>query len=215
MGFFISLWYLMRSFLLRGILNTILLFKDEARWDKTLGIHTRRFKKSRSREYFHYQGAGYKLLFKLFSALDPGIKHYRFVDIGSGLGRAVFVAEQCGFTKLVGIELDKDLYEEAGQNLHRFTPSNPKSEICFIHQNALEASYENSRCVYFLFNPFNRSVLEQVLRRIQSGTQEDTWFIYMNPLFREAFQSPAFEHISTFKTRFYTEAMVFRLRPKA
>jgi tRNA1(Val) A37 N6-methylase TrmN6 len=97
------------------------LFNAERRHEKQFNIQTAEFIKSSSSQYFHYQGASYHVLFRLFESLDPLTKEFHFIDIGSGKGRAVFVAEYCGFTILTGIELNKNLVKDAKQNLTTFS----------------------------------------------------------------------------------------------
>jgi predicted RNA methylase len=76
------------------------------------------------------------------------------MDIGCGKGRAVFVAEKLGFSRLRGIELDESLVAVANENKSKYI-KRPQSSIEFIHANALSFSYPNEPTVYFLFNPFN------------------------------------------------------------
>ncbi len=43
-----------------------------------------------------------------------------FIDFGSGKGRVLLMAAQLGFRQLYGIELRKELHEQACRNFHRF-----------------------------------------------------------------------------------------------
>lgn len=211
MKILIYLYYFLRSLLLRGPLASCLLMRDEFKYEKVFGIRTAAIKKSSSNQFFHYQGAGYRILFRLFKALAVHTKKYDFVDVGCGKGRVVFVAENAGYDHLTGIELDEELIKEAEGNLKRYVLKRKSSEIEFIHINALKYEYKNKATVYFLFNPFNEEILRKVLGRICTRTSSETWFVYMNPLYQKPFQEKHIEQMQKIKTGFYTEAIIYRM----
>lgn len=202
-------YYSLRSVLLRGLLNSLKLLKGEISNERKFGIHTASIKKSESKEFFHYQGAGYIILFRIFKIIETYSK-YKFVDIGCGKGRAVFVAERSGFKSLTGFDLDEQLIEIAQKNLDEFYRRRKDSKINFLVANALDYNYESNPTVYFLFNPFNEEVLQKVLERILAQNTEEAIFIYMNPLYPKPFFTKDFQLLHTIKTRFYTEALIFK-----
>jgi 16S rRNA G966 N2-methylase RsmD len=208
--FFLYVFYFFRSAFLRGFINTIRLLKAEVDFEKKFGIKTSAIKKSDSSEFFHYQGASYLVLLRIFKNLDPRLKQFQFVDIGSGKGRVIFVAEASGFTKLKGIELDEELANQARQNANRYVLHNPNSFLEFITANALEYRYANEPAIYFLFNPFNAEVLRMVLSKIKTDSSQETWFIYMNPLYRQVFDELGADLISEIKTKRYLEAVIYK-----
>lgn len=211
MQIFLYLFYFIRSVILRGFFNTGRLLLAEKKNEKYFGISTSAIKKSDSDEYFHYQGAGYLVLLRLYKDIFIQTGHIDFVDIGCGKGRAVFVAEYCGYNNLTGIELNPQLVRSAEKNLRVYPFKRPASQICFIHQNALEYEFENKPTVYFLFNPFNEKILDKVLEKITGATRSETWFIYMNPLYQGSFARNKIKKVKEYKTRFYTEAVLYRL----
>lgn len=211
MKIFIYVYYFFRSVFLRGLSATVRLVKAELNYEKKFGIQSSGIKKSNSREFFHYQGAGYLVLLRIFREIYEETKHFDFVDIGCGKGRAVFVAENCGYNNLTGIELDEELIGEANANLRSYSFKRKESVIRFIHMNALKYSYQNRPTVYFLFNPFNEDILRRVLERICLSTRSETWFIYMNPMYAKPFKEKTMEIVKEFKTGRYTEAIVYRI----
>lgn len=134
------------------------------------------------------------------------------MDIGCGKGRPVFVAESFGYEKLTGIDLDEELISIANSNLKNYSLKRKTSNIQFVHANALEYKYENEPTVCFLFNPFNEEVLKKVLQRIINSTSSETWFVYMNPKYLEAFTLDKFEIVKELKTKRYLEAIVYRIK---
>lgn len=208
-------YYFFRSVFLRGLFNTLRLLRAESVYEKKFRIKTASIKKSNSKEYFHYQGAGYLVLLRIFSEIMKETKEYSFVDIGCGKGRAVFVAEYSGYNKLYGIELDEELVKEAVNNKGLYPFKRKESDINFIHANALEYTYKNEPTVYFLFNPFNENVLNKVVDRISNSSTSEAWFVYMNPLYPLPFVKKQITRVKTIKTRFYKEAIIFKMNPAA
>lgn len=210
MKILIQVYYFMRSLILRGPYNTYKLAKAEFEHEKLLGLNTASFKRSESTEYFHYQGASYLILLRIFRDLEPKTKHFQFIDIGSGKGRAVFVAEYCGYEKVTGIELDPELVEEANKNKKQYKLRTKNAIIQFSQANALIYPFKNEPSLYFLFNPFNEEVLQKVLENILKINRSELWLIYMNPLYTGPFDKAGLKPIKTFKSGFYTEALVYK-----
>lgn len=200
--------------MLRGFINTIKLIRAEFVNEKKYGITTARIKKSDSSEFFHYQGASYLVLFKIFEHIANETKHFDFIDIGCGRGRPAFVAESFGYTTIIGIDLDASLVATANTNINYYVPKNKTSTFTFIHANALDFNYKNKPTVYFLFNPFNETVLNSVLNKILLTTSSNTFFIYMNPTCANVFTKDKFEVVYELKTKRYLEAIIYQLKQR-
>lgn len=214
MKVFIVLYYFFRSLLLRGPLAHFKLIYSELLYEKRFNLKTAGFKKSNSNDYFHYQGAAYSVLFRVLKELRSLGKVFSFVDLGCGMGRVLFVAEYLGYNELKGVELDLELIKQAEANLKRYPFKRVESTFEFILNNALSYNYSNNPNIYFLFNPFNKHVLSEVLNNILSSTKEETYFIYMNPKFQEVFSDKAIPIFKVCKTFLYTEAIIYRLPPE-
>jgi len=104
----------------------------------------------------------------IFSTL--GIRHeqYTFIDIGSGKGRALFLAAEYPFKRIVGIELSKDLHEAASRNICTFRS---RSQRCFdirlVQQDATDFEFPDGSLVVYLNNPFHEAILGQVIERVR------------------------------------------------
>lgn len=210
MKIILYLYYFLRSVFLRGFFGTLRLLIAEPLFEKKLGIRTAQLKKSKSSEFFHYQGAAYLPLFRIFSSIAEETRCLHFVDIGCGKGRAVFAAEFSGWNNLTGVELDETLVKDAEENLMRYLLKRKESCIQFVHENALNYNYRDLPTVYFLFNPFNEQILRQVLDRICSRSNAETWFIYMNPRYPAPFNQKGIPCVKEIKTLFYSEALIFK-----
>lgn len=112
-----------------------------------------------------------------------------FVDIGSGKGRVLILAAEYGFQRLIGVEFSKALCDVAEDNLRRYRSRTAMNFDCrIIHSDAMDYEFDPTTRVIFLFNPFDRVVMESVagkIRDLQANTPESLYLIYNNPAQRE------------------------------
>jgi SAM-dependent methyltransferase len=103
------------------------------------------------------------------------ISSYTFLDIGCGKGRALLVASELPFRRVVGIELNPNLAAVARANAehwnssHTTDPTAPLlAPIEVLEQDALELTLPATPTLIFLFHPFEAPLLRKLLRRIES-----------------------------------------------
>lgn len=109
------------------------------------------------------------------------LSSYTFLDIGCGKGRALLVASELPFRRVVGIELNPKLAEVARTNFdvwtrsHASDPTAPLlAPIDMLEQDALELALPAGPTLIFLFHPFEAPLLRKLLRRIESQLAEHT-----------------------------------------
>jgi SAM-dependent methyltransferase len=99
--------------------------------------------------------------------IDPSA--YAFVDIGSGLGRALAVAAQYPFREVLGIEMDARLAAKAQENLDALPPDRCKAlSVSSRAANALECDLPDMPAVFYLFNPFDREIADAFLKTLKT-----------------------------------------------
>jgi SAM-dependent methyltransferase len=88
-----------------------------------------------------------------------------FVDLGSGLGKVVFVTRLLTQAHVRGIELQPALVERA-----RLAGARLALDVDFVHADARTsaASTFDDGTVFFLYLPFTGSALDQVLSRLHA-----------------------------------------------
>jgi len=126
-----------------------------------------------------------------------------FVDIGSGKGKVLLVAAQCGFRKIVGIEFSPELCRLARANIALFEKKRPlHSPIEIVECDAARYRFRPDENVFFLYDPFNASVLEQVMENIRVSLEEaprTAWLIYSAPRhYTTIDRAQVFEHCQNF-----------------
>jgi SAM-dependent methyltransferase len=90
-----------------------------------------------------------------------------FVDVGSGLGRAVFLAMRAPFREIVGVEVSAALNETAKENLEKLRMLDIRCrDVRLANADARTFDYPSGDLVVFLFNPFDADALRDTLRKI-------------------------------------------------
>jgi len=88
-----------------------------------------------------------------------------FIDVGCGKGRVVCLAARHRIKRAVGIEYSSVRAQIARRNIAQLRGR--KSPAAIRCQSAEEADYSDATVLYF-FNPFEASLLDTVLHKVQS-----------------------------------------------
>jgi SAM-dependent methyltransferase len=98
------------------------------------------------------------------------VSDFSFVDLGSGMGRAVLLASELTFREVVGVELNPTLARIARKNVAAWhAAGRVRAPIRMVCGDAVEFSFPDGPCMAFLFNPFGAPVLRQVLKGLVKG----------------------------------------------
>lgn len=203
-------------------MNTFKLLSYEGKYEKMLGIKTHHIVNldeltlagDESDENHHYQGASYFILFSIFRKIPEKIKSSHIIDFGCGKGRAIFVAEQCGFKKLIGVDIAKELIDFANENKKLYKPKDLTSKIDFIFEDATKYVIPDDSSVFYFFNPFGEPVLQQVITNIKESVQKhprEILCIYLNPKYKAVFEQNGFVKIEEIKSWRYLEGVIYKI----
>lgn|SRR5262249_53054176 len=114
---------------------------------------------------------------------------FTFVDIGSGKGRALLLAAEHPFRRIIGIELLPELHAIAKQNvadLH--ARESLKSAVELQCGDAAQFSFPLEPLVVFVFNPLPEAGLRKVVTNLERSLRElwrPIFVIYVNPVHEE------------------------------
>ena len=222
MKVFQYIYYFFRSLYYRGFVNTFKLLSYESKYEKLLGINTHSIVNldnltlagEDSEQNHHYQGASYFVLFSIFNKLPENTKQHPLIDFGCGKGRALFVAEQCGFTNLIGVDIAKELIDDANENKALYQKKNDQSTISFLFEDATKYQIPNDACVFYFFNPFGEDILQQVINAIKESVKNNSrkiYCIYLNPKYKAVFEKNGFEVFYTQKSKRYLEGIIYTM----
>lgn len=213
-------YYFFRSLYYRGFINTFKLLTYEGKYEKKLGINTHSIVNlnsltlagENSEQNHHYQGASYFILFSIFNKLPEDIKNSNFVDYGCGKGRALFVAEQCGFTKLIGVDIAKELIDDANTNKLVYKKKNNQSEFHFLFNDATTFQIPENTSVFYFFNPFGKDIMQKVIQNIKESLKQNPrkiYCIYLNPKYKSVFDHSGFKQFCEIKNKRYLEGIIY------
>ncbi len=216
------IYYFFRSIWFRGPINTFKLLTFEGKYEKHLGIKTHSIVNldkltlagMASEENHHYQGASYYILFKVFNLLPTQLKSKPLIDYGCGKGRALFVAEQCGFTNLIGVDIAKELIEDAKANQLIYSKMYKDSKFNFLFEDATKYVIPSDAEVFYFFNPFGATIIQSVLNNIKESLIQNPrtiYCIYLNPKYKEVFETNGFKVFTTIKSWRYIEGIIYEM----
>jgi SAM-dependent methyltransferase len=177
--------------------------------DKVLGIETsgrvtRRALASGSENDAHsvgYVGAHPSIVRKCLDliGIEPDMT---FIDIGCGKGRALVVACEYPFARLIGIELSRLVARVAQRNFAKLLQrSEGFSRVSIVEGDASQPPLQPGSNVLFFYNSFTgepvKTLIASIRRHIDANPASKNWLVCYNPVsFKEFDESGLF-------TRFY------------
>jgi len=144
-----------------------------------------------------YQPVEPELFREIMGTLAIDFSQFTFIDIGSGKGRALLLAAEYPFRRIIGIELLPELDLIARQNIAKIaqTPaalSNAaQSNIETVCGNAVDCSFPNEPLLVFFFNPLPEAELKATLANLERSVREhprEVLVVYANPVLAGVFQ---------------------------
>lgn len=110
---------------------------------------------------------------------DP-VDRYAFVDYGAGRGRVLLMASHYPFEKIVGAEIAEELHRDCLLNIAQYPRSLMKCrDVDCEHLSALRLDVPDQETVFFLNNPFDRSMLERVVTQIVRAYKQEPRRFYV------------------------------------
>ena len=195
---------LMYSIEHRGLSNTCSLGWKEWRKERQLGINT--FGDSAADELsiesdsklggHLYQPSSSVIFERAMNELPFNFGDKVFLDVGSGKGRAMILAAEAGFSKVIGVEYATELNDIAHTNIEVVKPRFPKTEFELSEGDALEYKMPEEVDVIYLFNPFDEETICKLLQQLKQIFNRDKkiYLVYVHPVhcnvFEEAFGKP-------------------------
>ena len=141
---------------------------------------------------FHspYQPTDPALFHEMISVLQSQtqlhLEQFTFIDLGSGKGRALLMASDVPFQRIIGVELLPSLHRVAEENILRYKS---EAQQCLALQcvcgDATRYEFPAEPLVVFLFNPFPETGLRTVVSNLERSVREQprsVYILYHNPL---------------------------------
>jgi len=152
---------------------------------------------------FHspYQATDPDLFRETMASLPNELTSFVFIDIGSGKGRALLMASDYPFKKILGVELLPDLNRVALQNIRDYKSASQRcADIDSVCADARVFEFPTDPLVVYLFNPLPECGLVDLTHHLSESVAcnpRDVWLLYHNPVLEKVLISiPTFQKVS-------------------
>lgn len=147
-----------------------------------------------------YQPTEPALFREMLGNLNLDFREFTFIDIGSGKGRALLMAADFPFHRILGVELLPELHRIAQENIKNYRSD---SQQCFaldsICDDARDFKLPAEPLLLYLFNPLPEAGLLQLLENLERSLTKEPrpiFLLYHNPLLEQALaQRPVLEKL--------------------
>jgi hypothetical protein len=149
----------------------------------------------------HYQPTEPALFHEMLDALPIDYRDFTFIDLGSGKGRALLMASDYSFRRILGVELLPEFHRIALQNIANYCSPGQK---CFAMESrcgdALQFEFPPEPLVVYIFNPFPECGLTKVMVNLERSLERNprpVYVVYHNPILEHVLSSSsAFRRIA-------------------
>jgi len=123
---------------------------------------------------------------KTLPAVSGRIEAYSFVDVGAGKGRALLLAAELPFRKVVGVELSEELASIARGNVARWSrvARINARRIRVVQGDAAKFRWPRTPLLVYLYNPFACSLIAQMAEGLAIVAASGSGLVdllYVNP----------------------------------
>ncbi len=115
---------------------------------------------------------------EIFKALDVD-KQKSILDIGCGKGAFLKEATEYDFSRIAGLEYVEELADIAKKNFKRLKLDKRIEIYC---GDAAEFNLYGEFNVFYFFNPFDRSIMDNVIKKIIEKKKDKIWVVLHNPV---------------------------------
>ena len=144
---------------------------DTCRWATLDKLHIVGVNKNHGNRYEPARIVVMRRLFRQIRPLVP--KESVVVDLGSGKGRVLLIAAECGFTAATGVEFAAELCEIARNNCLKYQrKTNCSVQFRVVEGDVVDYNITLHDNVFVLFNPFDDLVMEQVIARLSDSLSQ-------------------------------------------
>jgi hypothetical protein len=142
---------------------------------------------TRVREVF--AGRGYQptdpfIFREMMEQVRADLREFTFVDLGSGKGRALLLASEYPFRRIIGMELLPELHRVAEENI-RHLPTTDQARFELSCGDARQFVFPAEPLFVYLFDPFPAEVLAEVIAKLEQSmraTPRPVVVAYQNPV---------------------------------
>jgi hypothetical protein len=113
------------------------------------------------------------------------LEAYTFVDVGAGKGRALLLAAELPFRKIIGVEVNDALAGIAERNVTLWNRlARPRAKIHVVHEDAAVFRWPRTPLLVYFNNPFDCALVELLASRLAAAAASGPCLLdllYVNP----------------------------------
>lgn len=151
------------------------------------------FERSQRTDVHFYVPTTASIIYSILTFLPLESEKFTFVDMGSGKGRALLVASEFPFQKIVGVELSDSLHRIAEDNVKLYKPASQQCASFDLKcMDALEYAYGDEPVVLYLFDPFGREILQEVVANLETSLKakpREAYVVYVYPQYDDVLEN--------------------------
>ena len=137
-----------------------------------------------------YCGVAPSIFRESLERLKLDYSHFRFIDLGSGKGRALLLASDYPFREVIGVELSPQLHRIAKRNIARYLRRGTAAPLVSFRGDAAEFDWPSGPLVVYMWNAFAQPVMERVLANLRAALHEqprEMYLVYVHPELEDIF----------------------------
>jgi tRNA1(Val) A37 N6-methylase TrmN6 len=112
-------------------------------------------------------------------------QEFTFIDFGSGKGRALLLAAEFPFQRIVGVEFSRELVQIAARNIRTYRSETQRcQQIELVCTDAAAYPIPDEPAVLYFYNPFEEQVMVPVIENIRRSLEHrsrDVVVVYATP----------------------------------
>jgi len=144
----------------------------------------------------YHQAIWVKWFRRAMEHIRADFENFVFIDYGCGKGRALLLATDHPFKKIIGIEFAREFCVLAEQNIEIFLKQTGRPNNTEIMWTDAETySLPDEDTVIFFYNPFAEEVMVKVLNKIEESLNKcprKIFVIYAYPLLADLFKASGY-----------------------
>jgi hypothetical protein len=115
-----------------------------------------------------YLPIGQERFQQVLASFDIPFEDFIFIDFGSGKGRAMLLASDYPFKRIIGLEFSPKLHQIAEENIRRYrSPAQKCSDIHSVNTDFVDYVLPHEASILFFFHPCRIRVLSLAVAGIQ------------------------------------------------
>jgi len=139
--------------------------------------------------------AFFREMMSMMASLEIDFQAFTFIDVGSGKGRALLMAADYPFRRVLGVELLPDLHRVAQANIRAYKSATQRCfEVEAVAADARAFLFPTEPILVYLFNPLPEAALIEMLSNLERSLGENprtVYVLYHNPLLEHVLASRA------------------------